>query len=114
MRRYLFGMQLPLPVVGLERAAAILEAVILAALAALCLHLYRRYRKPYFAWFAAAWGMYVLRMWAILSFLTTARPGWLYWHQVFTGWTALALLWAALVFVRQPRWRHARCSQLVA
>ncbi|HOX20578.1 MAG TPA: GAF domain-containing sensor histidine kinase [Gemmatimonadales bacterium] len=107
MRRYLFGMQLPLPVVGMERAAAILEAVILAALAALCLHLYRRYRKPYFAWFAAAWGMYVLRMWAILSFLTTARPGWLYWHQVFTGWTALALLWAALVFVRQPRWRHA-------
>lgn len=100
-----FPMQLPLPSVGLERAAAILEAVILALLAALCLHLYRRYRKPYFAWFAAAWGMYVLRMGAILSFLTTARPGWLYWHQVFTGWTALALLWAALVFVRQPRWR---------
>jgi len=99
-------MQLPLPPVGLERAAGILEAVILAALAALCLHLYRRYRKPYFAWFAAAWGMYVLRMWAILSFLTTARPEWLYWHQVFTGWTALALLWAALVFVRQPRWRN--------
>jgi signal transduction histidine kinase len=99
-------MQLPLPPVGLERAAAILEAVILAALAALCLHLYRRYRKPYFAWFAAAWGMYVLRMAAILSFLTTARPGWLYWHQVFTGWTALALLWAALAFVRQPRWRR--------
>ncbi|HMU62572.1 MAG TPA: hypothetical protein PKA66_12380, partial [Gemmatimonadales bacterium] len=99
-------MQLPLPSVGMERAAGILEAVILAALAGLCLHLYRRYRKPYFAWFAAAWGMYVLRMWAILSFLTTARPEWLYWHQVFTGWTALALLWAALVFVRQPRWRH--------
>ncbi len=99
-------MQLPLPPVGLERAAAILEAVILVGLAALCLHLYRRYRKPYFAWFAAAWAMYVLRMWAILSFLATARPGWLYWHQVFTGWTALALLWAALVFVRQPRWRH--------
>ena len=100
-------MQLPLPPVGLERAAGILEAVILAALAALCLHLYRRYRKPYFAWFAAAWGMYVLRMGAILSFLTTAQPGWLYWHQVFTGWTALALLWAALAFVRQPRWRHS-------
>ncbi len=98
-------MQLPLPPIGLERAAAILEAVILAALAALCLHLYGRYRKPYFAWFAAAWALYVLRMGAILSFLTTARPGWLYWHQVFTGWTALALLWAALVFVRQPRWR---------
>jgi len=99
-------MQLPMPPVGLERAAAILEAVILAALAALCLHLYRRYRKPYFAWFAAAWGLYVLRMGAILSFLTSARPGWLYWHQVFTGWTALALLWAALMFARRPRWQH--------
>jgi signal transduction histidine kinase len=99
-------MQLPMPPVGLERSAAILEAVILAALAVLCLHLYRRYRKPYFTWFAAAWALYVLRMGAILSFLTTARPGWLYWHQVFTGWTALALLWAALVFARRPRWRH--------
>lgn len=99
-------MQLPLPSVGFERAAAILEAVILAALAALCLHLYRRYRKPYFAWFAGAWGLYVLRMGAILSFLSTARPGWLYWHQVFTGWTALALLWAALAFVRRLPWRH--------
>jgi len=95
-----------MPPVGLERAAAILEAVILASLAALCLHLYRRYRKPYFAWFAAAWALYVLRMGAILSFLTTARPAWLYWHQVFTGWTALALLWAALVFARRPSWRH--------
>jgi len=99
-------MQLPMPPVGLERAAAILEAVILAALAALCMHLYRRYRKRYFAWFAAAWAMYVLRMGAILSFLTTARPGWLYWHQVFTGWTALALLWAALMFARRPSWRN--------
>jgi signal transduction histidine kinase len=99
-------MQLPMPPVGLERAAAILEAVILAALAALCLHLYRRYRKPYFAWFAAAWALYVLRMGAILSFLTTARPGWLYWHQVFTGWTALTLLWAALTFARRPSWSN--------
>ena len=75
MRRYLFGMQLPLPVVGLERAAAILEAVILAALAALCLHLYRRYRKPYFAWWAAAWGLYVLRIGAIISFLHHRATG---------------------------------------
>src|SRR5690606_14359942 len=30
---------------------------------------------------------------------------WLYWHQVTTGWTALALLWASVVFLRQPRWR---------
>ena len=30
---------------------------------------------------------------------------WLYWHQVTTGWTALVLLWAALVFLREPRAR---------
>src|SRR6185436_15850870 len=29
----------------------------------------------------------------------------LYWHQVVTGWTALALLYAALVFSQQVRWR---------
>jgi signal transduction histidine kinase len=29
----------------------------------------------------------------------------LYWHQVLTGWTGLALLWAALVFSRQLEWR---------
>jgi signal transduction histidine kinase len=98
-------MQLPITTPGSERAAAILEAVILIALTALCLHLFRRYRKPYFAWFAAAWGLYVLRMAAILSFLSTANRAWLYWHQVFTGWTALALLWAALSFARQLRWR---------
>ena len=98
-------MQLPLTTAGSERAAAVLETVILIALTALCLHLFRRYRKPYFAWFAAAWGLYVLRMAAILSFLSTADRAWLYWHQVITGWTALALLWAALVFSRQVRWR---------
>ncbi|HEX5004371.1 MAG TPA: GAF domain-containing sensor histidine kinase [Gemmatimonadales bacterium] len=94
-----------LPPVGLELTVALFEAVILAGLAALCLYLYRRHRKPYFGWFATAWALYVLRMGAILSFMSSGRPAWLYWHQVFTGWTALALLWAALVFVRQPRWR---------
>jgi signal transduction histidine kinase len=40
-----------------------------------------------------------------VSFLLTADWIWLYWHQVVTGWTALALLWAALVFSRGLRWR---------
>lgn len=100
-------MELPLPPVGLELAAALFETVILVALTALCLLLYRRHRKPYFGWFATAWALYVLRMGAILSFMGSAEPAWLYWHQVITGWTALALLWAALVFVRQPTWRPA-------
>ena len=40
-----------------------------------------------------------------MGFLLTRNWTWLYWHQVITGWTALALLWAALVFSRQVRWR---------
>ena len=47
----------------------------------------------------------MLRLGAIMGFLLTRNWTWLYWHQVITGWTALALLWAALVFSRQVRWR---------
>ena len=39
------------------------------------------------------------------SALSTQQKAWLYWHQVVTGWTALALLAAALVFAYGPRWR---------
>ncbi len=90
-----------------ELAAALLQAAITAGLAALCLFLYRRHRKPYFAWFAVAWTLYVLRLGAIVSFLLSGARPWLYVHQVVTGLTALALLWAALVFSRQLRWRRA-------
>jgi signal transduction histidine kinase len=88
-----------------ELDAALLQAAITAALAALCAFLYSRYRKPYFAWWAGAWGLYFLRIAAITSFLLTSHRIWLYWHQVVTGWTALALLYAALVFSQQVRWR---------
>jgi signal transduction histidine kinase len=90
---------------AIELDAALLQATITAALAALCAFLYARYRKPYFAWWAAAWGLYLLRVGAITSFLITSQRFWLYWHQVVTGWTALALLYAALVFSQQIRWR---------
>ncbi len=43
---------------------------------------------------------------AIVSFLLSGDWLWLYWHQVVTGWTALALLYAALVFSRGLRWRR--------
>jgi signal transduction histidine kinase len=86
-------------------AAAVLQTGITAALALLCLFLYGRHRKPYFAWFAAAWGLYVLRLLAIGSFLGTRQGVFLYAHQVITGLVALTLLWAALVFAFQLRWR---------
>lgn len=90
---------------AVELDATLLQASITAALAALCGFLYSRYRKPYFAWWAGAWGLYFLRIVAIASFLLTSHRAWLYWHQVVTGWTALALLYAALVFSQRIRWR---------
>jgi signal transduction histidine kinase len=88
-----------------ELAAAFFQAAITFGLTVLCAFLYRQYRKAYFGWLALAWGVYTLRMGAIISFVLTTQRHWLYWHQVTTGWTALALLWAALVFSQQLRWR---------
>ena len=88
-----------------ELHAALLQAGLTAALAALCAFLFHRYRKPYFAWWAVAWALYVVRIGAISSFLLSGDWIWLYWHQVVTGWTALALLYAALVFAQGIRWR---------
>ena len=90
---------------AIELAAAYLQTAITVGLIVLCLQLYRRYQKPYLAWWALAWLIYALRMAAIITFLSTGDRLWLYWHQVATGWTALALLWAALVFSRQLPWR---------
>jgi signal transduction histidine kinase len=100
-------MQDPIPAAATtELHAAFLQAVITLGLAALCWFIHLRYRKPYFAWWAGAWGLYGVRIAAIVSFLLTGNWIWLYWHQVVTGWTALALLYAALVFSRGLRWRH--------
>lgn len=82
-----------------------LLAAITLGLALLCGFLYRRYRKPYLGWWTLAWLLYLLRVGAIASFLASHQWLWLYWHQVLTGWTGLALLWAALVFSRQLEWR---------
>ncbi len=88
-----------------ELAAAYLQLTVTLGLVGLCVALQRRYRKPYFGAWAVAWALFGLRLAAIVSFLHTGSPGWLYWHQVTTGWTALAVLWAALVFSRGAQWR---------
>lgn len=95
----------PPAIVATELAAILLQGVVTTGVAALCAHLYARYRRPWFGWFAVAWGVYVARLLCILSFLLSGQRVWLYWHQVTTGWTALVLLWASLVFLRQPKAR---------
>ncbi|HSC58762.1 MAG TPA: GAF domain-containing sensor histidine kinase [Gemmatimonadales bacterium] len=97
------------PATSQEFSAGALQALVALALALLCLHLALRYHRAYFRWWAAAWTLYLARILCILSFLSTQNWTWLYWHQVVTGWTALAILYAALVFSRNLHWspRHA-------
>ncbi|MCC6927732.1 MAG: sensor histidine kinase [Gemmatimonadaceae bacterium] len=106
-------MQLPLTAASVELDAAILQVAVAAGLTAYAGSLYRRYRKPHFAWFASAWALYLLRLLCIMAFLITQQSGWLYWHQVVTGWTALALLWSALVFSRQLQFKPAYLAALL-
>jgi signal transduction histidine kinase len=89
-----------------ELHAALLQATITLGLTVLCALLYHRYRKPYFFWWAVAWALYLCRMVAIFTYLATRDLFWLFAHQVVTGWTALSLLWGALVFSRGARFRR--------
>ncbi len=93
------------PVTQAAPAAAYLQLFVTLGLALLCAVLHRRYRKQYFGLWAIAWGIYGLRLGAIMTFLTTGAPRWLFWHQVATGYSAVALLWATLVFAQRIRWR---------
>ena len=77
-----------------ELAAAFLQAGITICLVTICLYLYARYHRAYFVLWALAWFLYALRLGAIISFLVSEQWGWPDWHQVLTGWTALAFLWA--------------------
>ncbi|MDT8369150.1 MAG: histidine kinase [Longimicrobiales bacterium] len=88
-----------------ELAAAWFQGAVTLGIFLLFVLLERRYRKPWFRGWAVAWGVYTLRLSAIIVFLHTEGFVWLYWHQVLTGITALALLWATLVFTRGTAWR---------
>lgn len=92
--------------ISAELADATFQALITAGLAVFAIDLYRRLQQRWLAWWAAAWGLYVLRLGAIILFLRTNNRIWLFGHQVATGWVALAILWAALVFSRDVRWRR--------
>jgi signal transduction histidine kinase len=96
-----------------ELDAAILQATVTVGTAAFCWYLYARYRHRYFFWWSVAWTMYVLRIGAIVAFLVTRVESWLLTHQILTGWTALALLWAALTFTRSAEWRPWYAAALI-
>jgi signal transduction histidine kinase len=76
--------------------------VVAAGLAFLSGWLAARYHRNFLRWWVAAWGLYLLRILCILLFLGTADWSWLYLHQLITGWTAVALLSAALAWIGRP------------
>jgi len=90
-----------------ELAAAFLQAGVTVGVALVCLYLYLRYRRTYFAVWSLAWSLYAVRLGAIICFLLTSDRFWLFGHQVLTGWTAVAFLWAAVSFSRPLRWHGA-------
>ena len=95
---------------GAELAAVLLQISVTLGLMVVCAWQYHEYRKPVFAWWSLAWALYVVRLAAIGAFILTRETVLLYWHQVFTGWTALAVLATALVFsgrLRRRRWHVA-------
>ena len=76
-------------------------------LAGVYVTLWRRHRQPYFATWAAAWGLYALRLGIISCYLVTRAEGWLFLHQALTWLSALLLLLAALQFSRGLRFHPA-------
>src|ERR1041385_7381212 len=85
-----------------EFAAGSLQGVVALLLAVLCGSLAFRYHRIVFRWWTMAWLLYVLRIVCILAFLRSTNWNWLYFHQVVTGWTAVALLCAALYWIGRP------------
>ncbi len=91
---------------ALELSLVVFQASVTLVLALLFLALAATYHKRHFGVWGGAWSVYALRLVIIALFLATGNQIWLFWHQVATGWTALLLLWAAVVFARQLPWNR--------
>ena len=95
-----------------ELHAALLQGLVTLGTGIFCWFLYARYRRSYFLWWSIAWSLYAVRIGAIVAFLLGGNPAWLFVHQILTGWTALALLWAALTFTQGLPWRWPYAAAL--
>lgn len=96
-----------------ELHAAFLQGIVTLGTATLCWYLYAKYRRTHVLWWALAWSLYVLRIGAIIAFLSNAGQAWLFVHQILTGLTALVLLWAALSYSQAVRWRPWYAAALI-
>ncbi len=96
-----------------ELHPAFLQIVVTLGTATLCWYLYARYRRTHVLWWALAWSLYVLRIGAIIAFLSNGAQAWLFVHQILTGLTALVLLWGALSYSQSARWRPRYAAALI-
>ena len=90
---------------AVELSALGFQALVTLLLAGVYYRLWSQTRRPYFASWAGAWGLYAVRLGAISAYLVGRRQAWLFAHQTVTGLTALLLLWAAFQFSQGARWR---------
>ncbi len=90
----------------IELAALGFQALITLLLAIVHLALFAQGRARYHGAWGCAWLFYAARLVMISVFLVTRQPVWLFAHQAATGFTALFLLWGALLFSRNIAWRR--------
>ncbi len=69
------------------------------------LGLWVRQRRPFFATWAWAWGLYAVRLVLIAAFIPSRHEAWLFAHEAVTWMSSLLLLLAALQFSRGVEWR---------
>lgn len=83
---------------SVELSALAFQGVLILLLLLVYYGLWRQRRRPYDLAWAAAWGVYALRLGFISAYIVTRRDVWLFLHQTATGLSALLLLYAALNF----------------
>jgi signal transduction histidine kinase len=83
---------------SVELSALAFQGVLTLLLLLVYYGLWRQRRRPYDLAWAAAWGVYALRLGFISAYIVSRRDVWLFLHQTATGVSALLLLYAALEF----------------
>jgi signal transduction histidine kinase len=83
---------------SVELSALAFQSVVTLLLLLVYYGLWRQHRRPYDLTWAAAWGVYALRLGFISAYIVNRRDAWLFLHQTATGLSAVLLLYAALQF----------------
>jgi signal transduction histidine kinase len=83
---------------SVELSALAFQGVVTLLLLLVYYGLWRQRRRPYDLTWAAAWGIYALRLGFISAYIVSRHDVWLFLHQTATGLSALLLLYAALQF----------------